>query len=207
MPDVSGRIAPDGAIRPVGVDGVDLYWLPLGAGDRLPVVRASGRVFEGIAARRAHRSPSDLYHAALEISLDGVRYAIEMTPAWGAGGQDRDIVALGPVGLRLLGRSRFFRYEVHRWRDGVIPDLALAVGGACRVSESSEQARRIWDAVPAVPAATWGRDEQHSGDMWNSNSVVAWVLVTSGVDLADVVPPRGGRAPGWSAGMVVGRRS
>jgi hypothetical protein len=207
MPDISGQIAPGGSVRPVGVDGVDLYWLPLGAGDRLPVVRSSGRLFEGLAARRAPRSPCDLYHAALEISLDGVRYAIEMTPAWGGGGQDRDTVVSGPVGLRPLGRSRFFRYEVHRWRDGLIPDLALAVGGACRLSEDSELTRRLWEAVPAVPAATWGRDEQHTGDMWNSNSVVAWILVTTGVDLTDVVPPAGGRAPGWSAGAVVGRRS
>lgn len=204
--DVNGRA---GSSRPayVGADSIDLYWLPLGAGDRFPVVRTSGRAVEAVAARREHRAPCDLYHAALEISLDGARYAIEMTPAWGAAGQDRGTVAQGPVGLPMLGRSPFFRYEVHRWRAGVIPDLALAVGGAHRLSDDSELVRRAWDGVARVPTPTWGRDERHTGDMWNSNSVVSWILLTAGLELGDVAPPRGDRAPGWSAGIAVGQAS
>jgi hypothetical protein len=62
------------------VAGVDLYWLPLGAGDSLPVVRWSGRAFESLAAVRQHRQRCDLYHAALEIRIDGHRYVVEMTP-------------------------------------------------------------------------------------------------------------------------------
>jgi hypothetical protein len=52
----------------------------------------------------------------------------------------------------------------------------------------------------------WGRDELAAGEMWNSNSVVAWLLVVSGLRAEAVSPPRSGRAPGWNAGVVVARR-
>ena len=52
-----------------------------------------------------------------------------MTPAWGNPDAGRGVVRTGPVGLAGLGRSQFFRYEVRRWRDGTIPDVAEAVGG------------------------------------------------------------------------------
>jgi hypothetical protein len=42
--------------------------------------------------------------------------------------------------------------------------------------------------------------------MWNSNSMVAWLLASAGVNTEDVRPPPGGRAPGWDAGLVVARR-
>ena len=38
--------------------------------------------------------------------------------------------------------------------------------------------------------------------MWNSNSLVSWLLVTAGVDIESVTPPEGGRAPGWEAGIA-----
>jgi hypothetical protein len=41
--------------------------------------------------------------------------------------------------------------------------------------------------------------------MWNSNSVVAWILVRAGVDVTAVQPPEGGRAPGWVAGVIAAR--
>ncbi|MCK7470969.1 MAG: hypothetical protein MZU95_09405 [Desulfomicrobium escambiense] len=68
---------------------VDLYWLPLGAGDALPIVRWNGRLYEALAAQVQRRSRCDLYHAALEVGLDGVRHTIEMGPAWGPGPADR----------------------------------------------------------------------------------------------------------------------
>jgi hypothetical protein len=46
--------------------GINLYWLPLGAGGYS--VRVNGLVFEAIAARLQHRDRSDLYHSALEVS-------------------------------------------------------------------------------------------------------------------------------------------
>ena len=58
----------------------------------------------------------------------------------------------------------------------------------------------------SVPTPVWGRDQLHAGEMWNSNSVVAWLIASSGLDAAKIRPPRGGRAPGWDAGLVVARR-
>ena len=49
--------------------GVDLYWLPLGAGGHS--VRLNGRVFEAVAARLGRREPCDLYHAALGVRVPG----------------------------------------------------------------------------------------------------------------------------------------
>ena len=47
-----------------GGASVDLYWLPLGAGGHS--VRASGRMFEAVAAALARRCC--LYHSALECA-------------------------------------------------------------------------------------------------------------------------------------------
>jgi hypothetical protein len=45
--------------------GIDLYWLPLGAGGHS--VRLNGLVFEAVAAGLARRVRCDLYHAGLEV--------------------------------------------------------------------------------------------------------------------------------------------
>jgi hypothetical protein len=185
---------------------VDLYWLPLGAGDAHPSVRWSGRLFEALVAHHEHRGRRDLYHSALEVHVDGDRFVIEMVPVWAANDPDRGVVCEGAVGLAWLGRSRFFRYEVHCWRDGVIPDQSEAVGSPLRLCEDGDRARRMLELVPAFTAATWGRDELHTGEMWNSNSLVSWLLARSGHDTDGVNPPLHGRAPGWSAGLVVAAR-
>lgn len=182
---------------------VTLYWLPLGAGGHF--VRHNGRMFEAVVARREHREPRELYHAALEVELEGDRFTIEMGPAWNVRASDRGVVQTGPVGLRWLGHSVLFRYEVRCWREGVIPDLAEAVA-AERVSADPAQGRQVLDLVPLVPALTWGRDELHTGEMWNSNSLTAWLLARSGHRLASINPPEGGRAPGWHAGEVLAAR-
>ena len=62
------------------------------------------------------------------------------------------------------------------------------------------------DLVPQVPTPVWGRDELATGEMWNSNSVIAWVIARSGIDTEAIKPPTGGRAPGWQAGLVVALR-
>jgi hypothetical protein len=185
---------------------VDLYWLPLGAGG-VATVRWSGRVYEALAARHAHRRACDLYHSALEVCLDGDRFVIEMAPVWSGRQPERGVVAEGAVGLPWLGRSRLFRYEVRRWRGGTIPDVAEAVASPRRVSEDPGRSRRVLDLVPAFPTATWGRDELRAGEMWNSNSLVAWLLARGGHPVDRIGPPAGGRAPGWSAGLVVARRA
>jgi hypothetical protein len=189
---------------PSTTTGVDLYWLPLGAGGRF--VRSNGRLYEALAARLQHRDRRDLYHSALEVHLAGDRYVIEQAPVWNTSAAHRGVVCEGPVGSPLLGRFKLFRYEVRRWRNGVIADRDEAVDGPCRLSTDADRAQRVLDLVPDVPTATWGRDEHKTGEMWNSNSLIAWLLARSGHDTDVIDPPAHGRAPGWFAGLSVAAR-
>jgi hypothetical protein len=191
---------PPGGLTP----GVYLHWLPLGAGAH--VVRLSGRAFEAISALRQHRPRRDLYHSALEVVTPGARFIIEMTPIPATDKQDRGVVAEGAVGTRWARPFRVFRYEIHRWRGGVISDLASAVGRPMLLSADPTVAKRLLDLVVSIPTPVWGRDELRAGEMWNSNSVTSWLISRSGIDLEDVRPPANGRAPGWDAGLVVAGR-
>jgi hypothetical protein len=183
---------------------VDLYWIPLGAGGHC--VRISGRLFEAAAAAMARRPRRDLYHAALVVEIGGERYTIELTPSPDADLATRGVVACGAVGSRALRRWRLFRYEIRCWRGGSIPDLDAAVDPAQRLSDDPRVARRLIDVLSAAPTPVWGRDELKTGEMWNSNSVIAWVLAAGGVDTRQVWPPAHGRTPGWEAGLEVARR-
>jgi hypothetical protein len=185
--------------------GIDLYWLPLGAGGHS--VRLNGRVFEAVAARLGRRPPCDLYHSALEVRVPTGRFVIEQAPVRDSNGAERGVVAEGAVGSRLAGRFRIFRYEVRCWRDGIIPDVDEAVESPRRLTDDPEVARYVVDLASAVPAPVWGRDELGAGEMWNSNSVIAWLIACSGLAAESIQPPAGGRAPGWRAGLVVARRS
>lgn len=184
--------------------GVELLWLPLGAGGHS--VRVNGRVFEAVMARRERRPPCDLYHSALEVRVPEARFVIEMTPI-PPGSEDRGVVVEGAVGSRFAGRFRLFRYEVRRWRDGVVPDAGEAVESPRLLTSDARLAQRVLDLVPAVPALVWGRDEAGAGEMWNSNSLISWLILRGGLDIDSVRFPSGGRAPGWRAGLVVARRS
>lgn len=181
-----------------------LYWLPLGAGGHC--VRWNGRLLEALTARRDRRPVQDLYHSALQVFLGDDRFVIEMTPVWGNAATDRGVVREGPVGSRPLGRFAAFRYEVRRWHMGVVADLDEAVGGPQHVTQDPACAWRLLHLVPCVPALTWGRDERHTGDMWNSNSLTAWLLARTGADMSSLGPPPHGRAPGWHAGLTVAAR-
>lgn len=183
---------------------VDLYWLPLGAGGHS--VRLNGRIFEAVAARVDHRDRRDLYHSALEVHVPEGRYVIEQAPAWRDPGE-RGVVAEGVVGSRLLGRFRLFRYEIRLWRDGNIPDVAEAVESPICMSEDAGTARRLLELVPQLPTPVWGRDELQTGEMWNSNSLMSWLIVRTGLDIESIHPPAGGRAPGWHAGVAVAGRA
>jgi hypothetical protein len=184
---------------------VELSWIPLGAGGHC--VRLNGRVFEAIEAARQHRQRCDLYHAALVVELDGDRYTIELAPSPNADEASRGVVATGAVGSRHVGWLRLFRYEVRCWRGGSIPDLGEAVGAPCRLTSDPQVARRLLDLVTTVPRAVWGRDELKAGEMWNSNSVTAWLIASAGLSTDILRPPPRGRAPGWFAGLEVARRS
>ena len=180
---------------------VDLYWIPLGAGAH--VVRISGKLFEAASALVDRRPRFDLYHSALVISVPDGRFVIEQAPVLDLHGERRGVVAEGPVGMRWLGRFRVFRYEIRRWRDGKIPDIDQAIGSPVRLTDDVEVAERILDLLPSIPTPVWGRDDFDTGEMWNSNSVVAWVLARSGARVETIRPPADGRAPGWNAGLAI----
>jgi hypothetical protein len=183
---------------------VDLYWIPLGAGS--PVVQASGRAYEAVSAWWQRRRRCALFHAALQVRVGEERFTIEQAPVPDGNGVARGVVAEGPVGIRAAGRLRVFRYEVRCWREGTIPDVRAAVDSPVRLSSDAEIGSRIVGLLPMVPTLVWGRDEVGAGDMWNSNSVISWVLTSGGIDAGAVSPPEGGRAPGWAAGVAVANR-
>jgi hypothetical protein len=184
---------------------VDLYWLPLGAGGSF--VRLNGRVYEQLAALRGRRRPLDLYHSSLEVRVPEGRFVIENAwPIPDVDGAARGVAVEGPVGWRLAGRTRVLRYEVRCWRGGSIPDVGEAVDSPRRLTDDPAAARRVFDLVPSVPRLVWGRDELGVGEMWNSNSVVAWLLARAGLPAAEIAAPDGGRAPGWIAGVAAAAR-
>jgi hypothetical protein len=84
----------------------------------------------------------------------------------------------------------------------VIGDVGEAVEGPRRLTDDPQLAQRLLDLVAEVPAPVWGRDELGAGEMWNSNSLTSWLIVRSGLRVESAPLPRGGRAPGWDAGMV-----
>jgi hypothetical protein len=196
-------LPPGGSARPGGT-GVDLYWLPLGAGGHF--VRLNGRLYEAVAARLARRPVCDLYHSALEVRVPEGRFVIESAPIRASDDPERGVVGEGPVGSRRAGWLRIFRYELRCWRDGVIPDVAEAVESPRRLTDDPERARQLLALAPSLPTPVWGRDELHAGEMWNSNSIIAWLIARGGLDAEAIRPPMGGRAPGWNAGLVVAGR-
>jgi hypothetical protein len=132
---------------------------------------------------------------------------IEMAwPIPAGDGALRGVVVEGAVGSRWTRSLRPLRYEIRRWRDGVIPDIDEAVNSPQRLTDDPLRAQRVLDLVSAVPTPVWGRDELQAGEMWNSNSLTSWLIARSGLDVDAVHPPADGRAPGWHAGLVVARR-
>jgi hypothetical protein len=185
--------------------GIDLYWLPLGAGGHS--VRLCGGAFEAAAARLNGRPPCDLYHSALEVRVPKGRFLIEMAPVPDGNGEQRGVVAQGAVGSRWAGRFRIFRYEVRCWRDGIIPDIDEAVESPRQLTADQDLALHVLEEAPRVPTPVWGRDELGAGEMWNSNSVIAWLVARCGLPAESMHAPAGGRPPGWHAGLVVARRA
>ena len=197
--DLIGREGLAGEVRP----SVDIYWLPLGAGGHS--VRLNGRIFEAVVARLEKRSTKNLYHSALVVRVPEGEFVIEMAPIPDGDGALRGVVAEGAVGSSWARSLRIFRYENRRWRDGVIADIGEAVDSPQRLTDDPFLAHRVLDLVPDVPTPVWGRDELRAGEMWNSNSLISWLIARSGLGMDAVHPPADGRAPGWRAGLVVAR--
>lgn len=181
----------------------ELVWLPLGAGGHS--VRLNGKIYEAVAAWIERRPRRRLYHSALYVVVPEGRFVIEMTPVPDVRGDRRGVVGVGAVGSRWAARLRIFRYEIRRWRGGTIPDIDEAVDSPRLLSDDPGLAQRLLELVPAVPTPVWGRDELGAGEMWNSNSLVSWLLTRAGFDVDSIAPPHGGRAPGWHAGVTVAR--
>ena len=133
--------------------------------------------------------------------LEGT-FVIEQAPVHDWSGKDRGVVAEGAVGTLWAGR---FRISATR-----------SVSGAAATSPTSRRAwtarghrpmtnraRRVLDVVREVPTPVWGRDELATGEMWNSNSVIAWTLARSGIDTEAIQPPAGGRGA-WLASRTRG---
>ncbi len=51
---------------------------------------------------------------------------------------ERGVVAEGPVGCRLAGHFRIFRYEIRRCSGGTNPDLASAVSSPVHLSSDAD---------------------------------------------------------------------
>jgi hypothetical protein len=194
------------AIQPVdrhSQPGVFLYWIPLGAGGS-GFVRMNGRLYEAFQAGLGRRRRLDLYHTALQVRLPEGDFIVETTwPSPDGEVASRGVVVEGAVFAAWLSFTRVFRYEVRCWRDGVLPDADEAISGPQRVSGDLMVARNLLEMVGSVPALTWGRDPLGLGDMWNSNSVISWLLARSGLAMDTIPAPVGGRAPGWDAGLAV----
>lgn len=170
-------------------------WAPVGAGGR--VARCTSAWWERTVAAREHRAPQVLVHALLEVVVDGAPRTIDMSPTWGKAVTRRHVITVGPVGSRILRWCPMFRYEL---RVVLEPDTSSEV---LQVSDDFQLSGRVFEDLADVPAYTWGRDEGGAGEMWTSNSVVAWLLERS--DVSPIEPPAGHRAPGWNAGALLAR--
>jgi len=189
--------------RPETDFGIYLYWIPLGAGGS-GFVRMNGRAYEAMKAYAEGRPRRDLYHTALEVRLPEGRFIVEtMWPLPDGDTGSRGVVVVGPVFAKWLAFTRLFRYEVRCWREGTLPDAGVAVGGPRLVSGDIDAARRLLANVGSVPAFIWGRDQSATGDMWNSNSVISWLLSDLEPPAERLLAPTLGRAPGWEAGIAV----
>src|SRR5439155_11415907 len=138
-----------------GMAGVDLYWLPLGAGGHF--VRRNGRVYEALTARLQRRPARDLYHSALQVELQEGTFVIEQAPVHDWSGQERGVVAEGAVGARWAGRFRIF---ATRSGSGAVatyrtwPRPSTAPGGSATTSSApggcSTRSRRCQPRYGAV---------------------------------------------------------
>jgi hypothetical protein len=192
----------DDAIGPT--HGVEIYWLPLGV--RGGWIRLCGMLYEALAALVARRARRDLYHSVLEVRAPSGRFVIEMGPAVDDDLSSRGVVARGVVGAAWAAVLRTFRYEIRCWRGGTSA-FAYAVESR-RLTDEGDVADRVLETIHDVPTPLWGRDQLRAGEMWTCNSVISWLVARTGLDSVGLVgPPAGGRAPGWHAGLVVGKRS
>jgi hypothetical protein len=67
------------------------------------------------------------------------------------------------------------------------------------------EGRCVVELAPTPDRDDSDRGVVAEGAMWNSNSLISWLIAAGGLD-DSMQPPAGGRAPDWNAGLVLGRR-
>jgi hypothetical protein len=187
----------------MGACAVELFWLPVAAGTSR-FQQASLRAWEAFEAFRCRRPRAVLYHAALKFRFaDGRILTLEVTPAFL--GESPPPLLTGPVGFRGADRARLFRYQLRCLPVDRLPDEEWAVESPVLLADDCATAGRLLDLAGSVPRHVWGRRAPGTREMWTSDSTLSWLLVRAGLDVAALGPPAGGRAPGWYAGMAIGR--
>ena len=177
--------------------------MPVGAGTpRLQ--RASLRLWEAFEAARARRTRTVLYHSALKLHTEGRTRTLELMPAFIDSASPP--LLTGPVGAGLAGPPRPLPHQRVCTHRGGAPPRRWGGERAQGLAHDESVARAIIALAPAVPPYTWGRRVRGTSEMWTSDSVISWLLLRAGVDLAAMHIPAGGRAPGWEAGLEVASR-
>jgi hypothetical protein len=115
---------PTGAASPA----VDLFWIPLGAGDTTGCVRWNGRLFETVAARREHRPVTALYHSALQVHDYGSRYLRH--PNTDEARTRRLLDAVPQVPVLIWGRDQLGTGDVHPPTGGRAPGWTAGLAAA-----------------------------------------------------------------------------
>jgi hypothetical protein len=59
------------------------------------------------------------------------------------------------------------------------PHIDQAVDSPECLTTDAQSAARILEIMPNAPTAVWGRDELRTEDMWNSNSLISWLIARS----------------------------
>ncbi len=181
----------------------DLYWIPVGAGTSR-FQQASLRWWEAFEATRARRPRTELLHSALKLRTgQGSAFTLELTPAFVSAPVEP--IVTGAVGVRGADRLKLFRYALRCIPAETIPDEQWAVAGPIHLTGDCGVVQRILDLAPSVPRHVWGRRVRGTREMWTSDSVISWLLIQAGLDVSFAGPPPGGRAPGWDAGIALGR--
>lgn len=83
----------------------------------------------------------------------------------------------------------------------------LPVGAGTGSRGAASRSTKLSSLPGSTASAATSTTQLATGDVWNSNSLIAWLLVHSGHDVDAIAPPPGGRAPGWTAGVVAARRA
>ena len=184
---------------------VDLYWIPLGAGGHS--VRFNGRVFEAIeAARAAPAALRPLPRGARRRARTASATRSRSRPRRTRDEASRGVVATGAVGSRYAAPAAPVSLRGPLLARRVDPGSRLGASAGPAGSRRPAVARRLLDAGRGRAHAGLGPRRAGAGEMWNSNSMIAWSLSAAGLPTAAIRAPAGGRAPGWDAGLVVARR-